>query len=547
MKNKAEKSLIEEKRNITVLLKKINILKKENMLFHKLQADILEKMLKKNILISLKNHNINIEDFHHNSLLGLIKILTKIIINDFQNPKYETISYYEKEGTFERFKGWYIYSDNLKTLSRNKICQRLSEKYNEENYLIKKDNTYLDNISFFVTRVEDSTYHANNGIHESNGYSHHYTFSEMLQNCYQVKNTYLKNVLERKYLNSNSKILKYTQKLQKSNLEFMKNNYFNDNTSYFKIPLQVFKYEFEMFNRYLNPYFSTIFYNTIHFDKDYVYINNRVNKNKDLLEIDGWEEKQLQGREYTVFGSLEKELRRRLFDFEEYDVSTCVQIIMLNLYYKSTVNQLHKHDFSTLKNDFPMLYEFIKDKVEVRKKISELFRIDIKKAKTLITHITNSPKTNILSVYGQHLTPLQKKRAKKYITVLVNELKKLKKEVLKKYFYYTDINSKIYIGNVKINDIKNLVTKDIENENMIKKRDNRGKCYDDRVFYRINIIVENQIRNKMIEFAKKQGCTTPIYQIHDCILSSSFPNVNVKNMSEYIKQELGLYIGFEKS
>jgi len=547
LKNKVEKALIEEKRKSTVLLKKANILKKENMLFYKLQVNILEKMLKKYILKSVKDNDIDINDFHHNSLHGLIKILTKIIINDFKNPKYETVPYSEKEGTVERFAGWYVYSDNLKTLSRNKICQRLSNKDVEANVEVNKKNNYLNNISFFVTRVQGSTYHANNGRYESNGYSYQYNFSKILRDCNQVKNSYWQNVLEHKYLNSDRKVLKYAKKLQETNFESIKDNYVHDNTSFFKIDKQVFKHELLMFNGYLNPHFSTIFYNVLYFDKDYVYINNKVEKNKNILENDGWEEEQLEGREYTVFGSLEKELRKRLFNFEEYDVSTCVQMIMLNLYYKSTTNQLHKHNFLTLKDDFPMLYEFVLDKVKVRKKISEMFRIDVKKAKTLITHITNSPKANVLSIYGTHLTPLQKKRAKIYITAFVNELKKLKKQVLKKYFCYDDINSKIYIGNVKISNMKNLIIKDIEYENKLKKRDNRGKCYDDRVFYRINIIVEHQIRNKMIEFVKKQGCTTPIYQIHDCILSSSFPNVNVKNMSKYIRQELGLFIGFEKS
>ena len=170
-------------------------------------------------------------------------------------------------------------------------------------------------------------------------------------------------------------------------------------------------------------------------------------------------------------------------------------------------------------------------------------------AKQIIQEISSYPKTKVVYKY---LVKGVKNPSKKLIHGATKGIKPLVKECLQiqelilKIFY--DQSSPNYdysceIGSLRLSDIPEIVDKEILLKNKTLTGRGKGKDLASRRYYHIYCLIENQVRNCMIDHVqRKHDCHggVDVYQVHDAIL---FNNTKVSGDSElidHVKDCLGL-------
>ena len=98
----------------------------------------------------------------------------------------------------------------------------------------------------------------------------------------------------------------------------------------------------------------------------------------------------------------------------------------------------------------------------------------------------------------------------------------------------------VFIGDIYIKDFKKLIDEDIVRNNKRKEKTGKGQSLEDRRIYRINELVEHQIRSEMINFVREQGIDQ-CYQNHDCIIFDG--EVDVQAMRKRIYENLNINVG----
>ncbi len=476
-------------------------------------TSIREELLKTELKHKIENSYgyIDFTKYHHNSRDGFYTSLTNIVVQGTANPK----KHKDREG---QILGYQIYSKHIHNFKRNKIVKDIG----------------IDKI---LHKAYSSTYHANNSRGESNGYSHWYLFDESVNNANYMANYRLKKMIERneKYENTNEKykdIMIYILTIGAKPRD-------KHTINYIKIDKQNFIAEYQWFIEGLSEQFSIVLNRVFYWDKHFVYVDNSSFKEVDNESLDGY------GRSYTPIGVLSKELRKRLLKGHiELDIETTAQTIFLNLYYMNTIKGVINTDLKQWKKDFPEHYKLITDKKMFRYKIAGLFKVDTKTAKKIITHLTYSPNANVLHAYAKDKAPSVKAKIKVGLKPFLREAKKIRKAVLDKFYYQeNDHNSHLKIGNLKLKEFKPLIDEEIRINNLKLKGKGRGKKLDDRIAFRINELVEHQIREKMItllEYYSKNEC---IYQIHDAVIIKELPKeLSINKILGYINKELGFII-----
>lgn len=444
--------------------------------YYNLIADELRKyILKRKINISTQGLN------------GYIKQAIRIIYLAQNKPKMHKDGY---------FLGYHIHSKFLRNINRNKISNCI-ELFN---------------------RAYGSTYHANNSKGKSNGYTHWYTFSDVL-------NTIIKRAESRLILAIKHE-KQFGKKKYKLNLKELDEDF--DTKNCFKISIGKFVFEYNAFINHLNPQCSILLKNVVGKKGKYIYINNQCKE-------DPWNENL--GREYTILGILNKEMRKRLFSgYSEFDIDCAIQSVMLNLY---SINPLKYKSFEFNKSKFPEFYNLIQNKKLNRYYYASAFNTNIETAKQIITHLSFSPNANVIYSYCKNKSPKTKVKAKNKIKNFKKESNELRKNILDK-FYYNIQNSYFKIGSLKIGNIPKIIDEEIRVNNLKLKGKGRGKKKEDRIMFRLYELIEREIRGTLMNYIKSKGIED-IYQIHDCVLFKN-DSITIQELQNQIKKELNINI-----
>lgn len=455
--------------------------------------------------------NSEVENFHHHALNGLIETTSKII--SYSRNKLHFNQY-------EKHDGYHIYATDIKNLKRNRISKYIS----------------------LFDRHPDSTYHRNSRGKgsSSNGYPHWYLYSDLINQSLQLTDyLVLKRLLYvNKFSGAEPRYLEQIKSVWNSKSGSVDSNYI-------RVPKERFLLLYKHFKRGFNHDFPTILKQGQFFDGEYVYLKND-NKYESL---DGF------GRQYTLLGSISGETRKFLLpNHTEIDINTAIQTILVNLYFMNTNIQTKRNSFAQLKNLYPEHYLLLSDKHKFREKYKRKFKCDIELAKKIITKISYAPSRRVIYNYTKErgyfvkgipyqvdFTPSQIVECKKLIDPFVAETKKIRKEVIRKFYNLdADANQHFKIGDIYIKDFKKLIDEDIVRDNKRKEKTGRGQSLEDRRIYRINELVEHQIRSVMINFVREQGIDY-CHQNHDCIIFDG--EVDVQEMRKRIYEKLNINVG----
>lgn len=461
------------------------------MLFEK----ILSERLQQNIVDSRRG-----EKVHKSSLDGLVKVLTRTLVYA------ENHKHFDNNGKLD---GYHIMSSEIKLLARNKLAQEFKDD---------GPNEYP-----FFTRAERSTYHANNARFGSNGYAHWYTYGNVVQKS--INEAYC---LFSRAVGIYTKFSDSVEKYENSLNECLEKPVDLDVSKYLVVPKG--KFEF-IVNRFIEGVYegAAILINRLEYsDEKYVYIKNKIEENDRLLGL---------GREYTTIGLLRKDVRKFLLKgYNEVDISTAAQSVFMNLYYDFDL------DIKVMKEEFPIHYLLLTNKVKFREKIKYLFRnttidkdpaFSIDDAKRLITAMTYSPNTRfaykycVMRGFGAKRT----KECKKFVDAFIDETKKIRAKVLNKY----------YENNKKVRE---LIDNDIADANSKLKGKGKGKSLDDRRMFRIYELYETKIRNTMFNYIDNKS-TLNTYQIHDCIVYCA--DISVTDLRQTIYNKTSFVVKLELS
>ncbi len=216
-------------------------------------------------------------------------------------------------------------------------------------------------------------------------------------------------------------------------------------------------------------------------------------------------------------------------------------MVFLNTYFKDTlkVNIDETNVAYQIKEKFPCLFEYITNKKIVRYRISDaLVNFTYDDVKTLITSLIFDPNRRIVLEFKS-----KRDSQVNYLIDLVAELRALSKAVEYKIFHSTDDEeSKNYkFGKYRIKEIREIVKEDIRiNKFKNPKNYGKGKKYFGKRLFRFYAIVENEIRQHMMEYANLIG--TDCNQLHDCIFTSD--KLDSTDLTRYIKHKTGFLITF---
>jgi hypothetical protein len=446
-----------------------------------------------------------------------IKQVYKVMNIAFANPKIDQ---------FGNTIGYHISSRNLDPLRKNRLY-----KY----------------FGFFI-RCDKSTYHANSAKgKESNGYSHWYTFSKELKCIRAAVNKKLRLAIKFGNCGLNKEYNKKVSTYKKA-----PKNFVFDSVNYCKIAIEPFLWELYLFDNYCSNTFAMILTHVKYSDGEHVYIENTTKESKS---------KSSKGRAYSVVGLMKKEMRERLFTgLLEVDLSCSVQSLMLNLGCQNTT----KKSNLSMKNGrrtFPEISKMLDDKYLYRLYYSSAFNTTREQAKTIIQHIAYSPQSRIIHIYMKDTSTASKvigektvkniSKATKHIEPLIKDSLLLRKLVLNRFYFLSNKNDdySYKIGDLTLADIPKLVDKEIEDKNEKLSGNGKGRSLESRRYAQIYFLIENQVRNCMIEYIEKiheEDGGIEVYQIHDAIL---FKNRHLKynrDIADYVKEKLGFEVSLEK-
>lgn len=455
-------------------------------------------------------------EYHPHALSGLVSTLTRIIHYSSLNKRYNSVG---------NLDGYHIFSSDLTILKKNKLNQHF----------------------IFFERHQDSTYHRNNSHQsESNGYSHWYIYSDLIQDSWNLANylTYRSIKHSNKY--------GHLDELYKSKVKDSLHHKIDENNLdlYIKMDNRIFLKSYKLFNEGAFDGFLNILYKIKGSDYGNVYIDNSVTSES----LDGY------GRAHTTLGSIPKSVRYILLDgYTEVDINSAIQSILINLYYLNTLIKNKKNDLKLLKNDFPSHYFLHTNKNRFRDKYSSTFKCDEALAKKIITSISYSPKSRIIYKYmkkrkylfqGSNFSRMyefsrkQMLAGNELIQPHITETIKLRDAVLEKFYYQEgDSNEYFKFGNLFVKYFKKLIDEDIRKNNKKQKGNGRGKSLSDRRIYRIYELVEHQIREEMISYIKSKGGEN-IYQLHDCVIFKG--EIDPSELKCHIFQKLNILVSFSK-
>lgn len=451
--------------------------------------------------------------YHHLALKGFVETTFKIYYKCLLARRH-----IDQNGK-KVFDGYHIYCNDLKVLRMNKI--------------------YIDLNDELFIRKSNSTYHSNNKIYgKSNGYSHWYDFSYFLRQVikgfrhkfieYYKFNSKYQSVLQ-SYYNKTEKILATTQ-----------NNISNKDSigSIFKIKKSILRNEWRLFIRFKNDQFPFILNHILYWDDEYVYVNNIINGNDEYLDN--------LGRIYTLLGLLKKDFRERILKgYTEFDLNCSIQTLLINGFYMNSFIQSKNIDLTTFKIDFPEHYQLLYNKKIYRLIIGNCFDTTEDIGKKIITHCSYSPKSNFSYSYLKNKSPKTKKLSKIRIQKFIDEVVEIRKVVLSKFYYQNDdLNPNIKIGDLKLSDFPRLIDEGIKQTNIKKNIGGRGKKKEDRIIFRINELLEHQIRKCLIQYLSTFNGNN-IYQIHDAVIFKNTMNILSADLEQIIYNKLRFVVKFE--
>lgn len=458
----------------------------------------------------------------------------------------------------QKYDGIQIYKTELENLNNSELLK----DYN------------LSSTDFF-TKSPSSTYHSNNAKVGYNGYTHWYRVNyDSILRDFNTEKLMINHILKKekavKYnktehiniLKSINKEVKGSKEALKS-LELLSNKDFQLNPKFFILEKSKFLelqsiYEKTLESEIFVPdiiHFRTLVKNVVYWNEKYVFINNMTKNSKESLSEVDWgsmgEDLSMnnRGRQFTVFGFLPKTLRNLMYPkLDEIDLNVALPTVFMNLYLYDTGKDtpITKAKITKFQKDFPLVSSLINNKLNARRKISDLFYVDTKTAKTMITHLFNNPSVSLLTTYqsesSKEYTPKIKKEINSYIIPLQKEVQEIMETVTKKYITDSDnINPNLKIGTLRLRDIAHLV------QNDIKTPTGKGHSLASRIHYRIYILIEKQIRDTIIFYeCKIQRNNDQIHQVHDSIVSPLLRST-VGDLEDYIEYKLGLNIGLTKS
>ncbi len=479
----------------------------DNLLKTNTYNEILKKVLRWQIL-----KKVDETKYHHHALTGLVNTLSKIVFYSYTNKHYNSTNHID---------GFHIYSKDLGLLKRNKISQKFT----------------------FFTRVERSTYHKNNSnTPESNGYSHWYAYSDLINDSIQLA-IYL-TIRQIKY----SDRFDYYENSTIAKVKSVILTRPETGRNYIKIRKKMYSRLLKLFRKGLCDDFWQLLYHSEGSDKHYVYVRNE----QISTSLNGL------GREYTTLGNLSKATRHLILrGYTEIDLESAIQSVLVNLYYYNTIKIMHETTLETFKNDFPAHHKLLSDKHRFRGNVASKFKCDEKMAKQIITSISYSPKSRIIHKYckmrkyqvknlpyNYEFSNKQIVECKKVIEPLIKEAIKMRKVVLEKFYHQSkDSNNFKKLGGVLISEFKEMIDEDIKQHNKKLKGNGKGKSLDDRRIYRIYELVEHQIRLKMIEYINQNGIHE-YHQLHDCVIFDG--NIDSSSLEKYIFDELNLRVSFSQ-
>lgn len=247
------------------------------------------------------------------------------------------------------------------------------------------------------------------------------------------------------------------------------------------------------------------------------------------------------GRRYTILNSIKKSIRNIIFKgVFEYDIESSALLMLLNTKYTNTLKSDRKNLFNEVKKHNPCIFELISDKLLTRHKIANAISGNIEDAKVLITSLIFDPNRRTKIKFKSN-----RDKQVKFLIDLIKEIRELSIFVNYKIFESTENEENINykFNGIKIKDIRNIISEDIRINKYIKPKNfGKGKKYFGKKLFRFYTMMENEVRTKMIEFAKNNN--THVNQLHDCIFTEK--ELNVKLLMDYVYNKTGYTILFSK-